>query len=411
LKISLVKLKETLEWGFVFFVLQLSTGAVVVILLSSGADEGAVVESTTMQAVWFGIYVISLGLILLRARQFISVAKRDLLLLLLVGIAVFSYHWSIAPPLTVRRSIALMGSTLFGMYVATCYSPKQILKLVVWTLSIGALLSVVLGLALPSYGIAQGGWRGIYQHKNFMGRLMSLNAVFLLLLNSGNRRYRWLVSAGIGLSAGLVLLSNSKGAWVTFLALLILLPFFKALQWKYTLAIPILIIMTLVSAVGGVWIAENLEDIVVNKLGKNFTFTGRTELWELVIEMIKQRPLLGYGYSAFWLGLNGPSGYIQLAAGWAVPHAHNGFLDLWLDLGFLGLLVFILGFLISVIRAIRSLCLTKKVEDIWPLIFLTCTLLYNLAESTILERNNFFWILYVATVLSRPVLHNSSKKS
>lgn len=415
MKISLVKFLETLEWGFAFLVLQLSTGAVVLLLSRGTGDVNVAAElsadNTALQVVWLGIYVISLCLILARSKQLIRVVNRDKLLLLLVGIALFSYFWSDLPTLTLRRGVALTGTTLFGIYLVTRYTPSQILRLVVWTLSIGALLSVVFAIVLPSYGVMSGGaWRGIYMHKNWMGRLMGLNAVFLLLLAEGNRRYRWLLWAGVGLSVGLVLLSTSKGALVTCLALLLLLPLYKSLQLKYTFVVPFSIIAILVSTMVALWIAENLEFIVVDTLGKDLTFTGRTSLWEIVIEMIKQRPLLGYGYNGFWRGLQGPSALVLDAASWAVPHSHNGFLDLWLDLGFLGVLVFVLGFVMSVIRAIRWLRLTKKVEDIWPLLFLSGILLYNLVESTILKRHDFFWIFYVATVLSRPVQHSQAKK-
>lgn len=409
MKISLVKLQERLEWIFVFLVLQLSTGAVVTRLNLSMGSEAA--DNPVLQAAWFGIYLITLCLILARRREFIPILKRDKLLLILVGIAVCSYYWSEVPQLTLRRSVALTGTTFFGIYLVTRYSPSQILRLVVWTLSTGAVLSILSSLALPSYGISfDGAWHGVYQHKNFMGRLMGLNAVLLLIVNSGNRRYRWLLWAGVALCAGLVLLSTSKGALVTLLVLLVVFPLYRSLQWKYTLAVPFLIIVILVIASGAILILENLETIVVDKLGKDLTFTGRTILWELVIEMIKQRPLLGYGYNAFWRGLNGPSAYIVNTANWAVPHAHNGFLDLWLDLGSLGGLVFLLGLLMGVIRAVRWLHLTKKVEDIWPLISITCIFLYNFSESAILKRNDFFWIFYVVAVFSRPVLQSRAKK-
>lgn len=405
MKIS-VKLLEKLEWVFGFFALQLSSGTVLNTLVS-GAEGG---DSPVLQAVWFGIYIISFCLILTRKEQFITVINRDKLLLLLVGIAVFSYHWSAIPALTLRRGVALIGTTLFGVYLATRYSPGQILRLLVWTLSIGALLSTVLALALPSYGVSLGAWRGIYLHKNLMGRLMGLNVVFLLLLNSSIRRYRWLVWAGIALSAGLVVLSTSKGALVYCLALVLVLPFYKSLQLKFTLAVPFLIILILVNASVAVGILDNLEFIVVEKLGKDLSFTGRTVLWELVIEMIKQHPLLGYGYSAFWRGLAGPSAYVVTAAQWTAPHAHNGFLDLLLNVGLLGGTVFILGFVVNVIRSIIWLRFTKKVEDIWPLLFLTATLLYNLAESTLIERHHFLWIVYVVTVFSIPVQFFRFKK-
>ncbi|WP_049558612.1 O-antigen ligase family protein, partial [Limnoraphis robusta] len=71
-------------------------------------------------------------------------------------------------------------------------------------------------------------------------------------------------------------------------------------------------------------------------IGKDPSLTGRTDLWAWAREMIDKRPWLGYGYTAFWQGLDGGSAYIIRAARWPVPYSHNGILDLWLDIGLLG---------------------------------------------------------------------------
>jgi O-antigen ligase len=301
--------------------------------------------------------------------------------------------------------VALIGTTLFGVYLATRYSSSEILRILVWTLSIAALLSVVFAVALPSYGISsnsRGAWRGIYPHKNALGSLMGVNAVLLLLLKPRNWRYRWALWAGVGLSVSLVLLSTSKGALVSFLVLLTLLPLYRSLRWNYTLAIPFLITLLLIIGGLGIWLLENLDDIVVNKLGKDLTFTGRTVLWEAVIEMIQQRPLLGYGYSAFWRGWEGPSASLLNVGDWAVPNSHNGILDLWLDLGLVGVIAFMLGLLMNFVRAVRQMRLAKTAEALWPLTLLTFIVLINLVESAILKQNNIYWILYVVTVFTRP---------
>ena len=63
---------------------------------------------------------------------------------------------------------------------------------------------------------------------------------------------------------------------------------------------------------------------------------GRTDIWVLVMRSIAKRPLLGYGYYAFWQGLKGESGNIIVAAHWVFGYAHNGVLEIWLQLGLVG---------------------------------------------------------------------------
>jgi exopolysaccharide production protein ExoQ len=416
LKIETTKVIDKLEWLFAFFVLQLASGSLIRNIFLTGVQdrtEGLATDHPIMQAIWLSIYVVSLVLVLARPRELILVLKREKLLILLVGLALFSYYWSALPAITIRRAFALAGTTLFGIYIVTRYNSHQILKLLVWTLSIGAILSPVVSLAFPSLGISpEGGWQGFYMHKNLMGRLMGLNAVFLLLLipSTTSKKYRRFMWAGVVLCSCLVFLSTSKGALVSFFVLLTLYYLYKSLQWRYTVAIPFFIISVLMGAIIALLLIGNLETIVVDVLGKDLTFTGRTILWEYVVQMIQQRPILGYGYQGFWRGLDGPSAFVVDAVSWAVPHAHNGFLDLTLNLGIVGLSIFLLSFLMSTIRAVRWLRLTKKIEDLWPLLFLSATLLYNVAESTLLERNHILWILYVITVFARPASYKQPIK-
>ena len=66
-------------------------------------------------------------------------------------------------------------------------------------------------------------------------------------------------------------------------------------------------------------------------VGKDPTLTGRTTIWRAVVVAAMKRPLLGYGYKAFWTGLQGESGNVLMSNGWSFAQAHNGFLEVWLD--------------------------------------------------------------------------------
>lgn len=412
MKTLLSKLAEILERVFVVLTLQLSAKASIP-FIRGGSDGGSnyAEGNPVTQAVWLGIYLITFCLVAVRWKRFIRVATADKLLLLLLGIAVVSITWSVAPEVTLRREIGLLGSTFFAMYLATRYSPSELLRLLGWTLSIGALLSLVSGIVLPSYGLMGGSfWRGIYIHKNAMGRLMAICAIILLLLTFSNRKYRWLTGIGVGLAVGLLLLSQAKGALVVFISLLALLPLYNALRWKYTIAVPFGIIMVIIGASGLTWLVSQSET-VLGALGKDATLSSRTYIWAAAIDMINQRPLLGYGYAAFWLGLESEySAYVWSYAGWEVPNAHNGFIDLTLDLGYLGISVFLLGYLMNYLQAVKWAHLTKSLEGLWPLLYMTFILIASQSESVTLTYKDIFWMLYVAIALStRTYLSRASK--
>ncbi|WP_206670111.1 hypothetical protein, partial [Staphylococcus aureus] len=44
--------------------------------------------------------------------------------------------------------------------------------------------------------------------------------------------------------------------------------------------------------------------------------------------------------------------------------------------------------------------ITKNVEGLWTLMYLSFLVIYNISESTLLATNSIFWILYVSTIFS-----------
>ena len=106
-------------------------------------------------------------------------------------------------------------------------------------------------------------------------------------------------------------------------------------------------------------------------------------------------PWIGRGFNAFWLGDEGPSGEIRKLAGWDVPSAHNGYLEIWLDLGLCGLAAFSVGFARYFWKSMHYFLRIEGWEGFWPVLFLTFLAVINLAQSALVSPNYFFWILYV----------------
>ncbi len=426
LSLEVIQLLEKMEKGFTVLVLLLSTGAFLTLQgvqpESAGFIEPAQEGNSISRFIWLGVYVVTLSLVAVRWKRFVYADLRSrrllllmaLLLLLLVGLAFASILWSAAPEVTLRRSIALVGTTVIGIYFAMRYSVGEQLRLLAWALGIAALLSLLFALVLPSYGISsgehEGAWKGIFDHKNTFGRIMALSALVFLLLGvrgSGYHRVAW--ASFFGLSVGLLLLSDSKTAQIIFLALLVLVPLCNVLRWRLTWAVSLPIALVLVGGGLAALLLYNAE-VVLGFVGRDATLTGRTQLWAAVLEMIRESPWLGYGYGAFWQGWEGKSAYVWYAAHKA-PHAHNGFLDLWLDLGLLGILVFVLGFLMSSLRAMVWVRSTRTAEGFYPLIILAFIFLSNFSQSAILGRNSLYWILYVAVAFSIFVPHGRRVKT
>ena len=92
---------------------------------------------------------------------------------------------------------------------------------------------------------------------------------------------------------------------------------------------------------------------VLGYFGKNTSLTGRTLLWEYAVAAIADKPILGGGYEAYWrIGNSGAEqlwfySYIPNKSGY---HFHNTFLEVTVDLGFVGLGVFVILLILIIVR-------------------------------------------------------------
>lgn len=408
----MAKIPLAAEKVFTVGFLLLSTSALTLIYSRTvNTNESASSSNPLLLSLWIGSYSFTLFLLYALRKRTVQLVTKDILVWAIVGIALLSCLWSTVPSLTFRRSILLIGTNAFSLYLATRYSLEEQLRLLAWTLGIGAILSLVFAIALPVYGIDMtGAWRGIYPQKNTLARLMVLGTIVFLLLALSIRKYRWFAWAILSLSIGLTLLSQSKTALVNLVTLLLLVILYRALRLHYTRAIPLLIFIVLIVGSAVDWFWTN-STVILSSLGKDVTLTGRTQVWEAVFQMILKRPILGYGFKGFWVdSMDSPANYVWAAAGWHPNHAHNGILNLWLELGLLGLTVFALGYLMLVIRSVSWLRSTKTAIGFWPLLYITYIFLYNQTESSLISENSFFWIIYATLSFSLPIQKNQFRK-
>jgi len=80
----------------------------------------------------------------------------------------------------------------------------------------------------------------------------------------------------------------------------------------------------------------------------------------------------------------------------AVPHAHNGFLEVWLGIGIVGLTLMLIGMWRIFRSSLNTARTHRDIEQSWPLILLLFTVLYNLTETSFLGVNSLLWMAFVA---------------
>ncbi len=394
---------STLERFFVLISLFLLSGALLPLWRQmSGFDLNFVEGDPLQQFIFAGIYAVSFLLLLLRPRRTLGALRVGIHLWPLLGWALLSVLWSQVPEVTVRREIALLGTTVFGVYLGSRFEHREFLRLLGWTLLVAVVLSYIFIFLMPDWGIMEetrwAAWRGIYVHKNDLGRVAVLAVVVFLLLAKSEPRRRYVWWSVLILAIGLLIGSRSATALVVLITLLFFVPVIKVLRFRYDLAVPLLSVFVMAAGALTWFISTNVETFL-GILGRDTTLTGRTILWEAVIYIASQRPWLGYGYGAFWLGWDGPSALVWQSISFQPSHAHNSFLDLWLALGFIGVGLFALSYFAAFGRTLELMKKAGEYLALWPTVYLLFTLLYSISESSILRQNSVLWVLYVAVVL------------
>ncbi|HTV06518.1 MAG TPA: O-antigen ligase [Acidobacteriaceae bacterium] len=317
----------------------------------------------------------------------------------LAALAALSTLWSQFPLYTIRRSLPFALAGVFGLYLAVRFPVRRqlgILRVTMLALAVG---TVVMALAFPHLGLdASAGhhadWQGVFTQKNACGRMMVLATAVLL----ADWRSTWRHVASAALFALVMFMSGSRSAWLVEAALLALwatLLLLERLDGKSRVIAVAGALGLLPVAAGAVYLS--LPDLL-EWMGRDATLSGRTLIWKQVWIFIRLRPWLGWGYDGFWHGIHGQAFRVVAAVRFMVFHAHNGFFEIWLELGLVGLALFTLSYL----RAWRRVWATLRAGEVqrvmWMVFVLALIVFYDLDENSLLIYNGLFWTLYVAAV-------------
>ncbi len=280
---------------------------------------------------------------------------RPILILALLW-CVVSVVTSWEPSLSERRFLyALVMIGIAGMMLLVPKDRRHFADL----MGIVALLLLAasyVGVALlPSLSIHQasdiaepelaGAWRGIFGHKNGASAAMVVFVLSGLMLRSLGRSAVGLLI--IALALPFLWFTHSRTA-LAELPMVVVISFFAGASRNPVIGIA----LTLATIAGlnlvaiGSMYSPSLHGLL-QALYIDPTFTGRTDIWRFVIAHIAERPFTGYGFSTFWLTEDVVYGFKDV--GWvsSVSTAHNGYLDLALQLGIPGAFLMILWLFVA----------------------------------------------------------------
>jgi exopolysaccharide production protein ExoQ len=392
----MARLLDRMEKAAAVLVLIAFCGTVLPSLLISGAIPASNAEDPGALIAFAMVYLLILGPVLLRPRGIVDALTANPAATALILLALLSTAWSIEPEVTLRRAVAFAFTTLFALHLVQRFTLREVVTLLALAVSVTTVLSLVFVLAVPAIGIDHelhpGAWKGVYFQKNVAGRTSVWLLLCLFWLERANAGARWPRRVMIALTALLLVMSDSGTGLLTAA---LVLAVFTAHRWLKADIRVLAAVLSFVALAGFLAVLAGtvfFEDALA-LIGRDPTLTGRTELWDHSLAAVAERPLLGWGYGAYWYDLNGPAAVFT--AGWGVTSAHNGWIDAAIDLGLPGfaLVAALAGGVLT--RGFRAARYGASGAGLFALAAVAATLAVSMSESVFLERHSVTWVGFV----------------
>jgi len=371
--------------------------------------------------------LLAIGLLVLATRwervKEILVNNRWLVLLMLfMGLSVI---WSNFPAISFRRYCRSVGTLAMVLVVLTERDPLESLTaLLKRCYFIHIPLSILAIKYFRNIGVAYGWdgaeemWVGLAMHKNNLGQVAMSSGLLASWLALRNWSLRNLCSSLVLLSMTLWILRGSKNShsstallgFAVGVCVLLALQCLKGrvpkVKWLLGALVLALVVCGPLVLLGSEVFETSPMEVVLESTGRDATLTGRTGLWSDILTNASHAPILGVGFGAFWVGKIGYAMYplvnwSAVTPGWRPGQGHNGYLDVLVELGPLGLALTIGAILVAFSDAVRQLPADFEFARI-RLVLLVSLVLNNFTESSLLKGTHSLWFLMLLVMVNVP---------
>jgi exopolysaccharide production protein ExoQ len=388
------------EKAFAVFALLYGSTAFTQLLLSS-EDYSAVGDENLKTPIkivfWLTLYLIAAYFTGKLYRSATSTLKQMPVFIALMGFIITSVLWSGSRSASLLSVCALLGNSLIGFYFGFRYTMQEFLRLLGWVYGIVVVCTFLSPLFTADYAIGIGYWTGFFSNKNALGVNVLIGFLVFNTLARTAKHHKWLYHSFSLLCAVLIFLSGAATCMVIFVLLVCALIFRTFAERHLSSASSRAYFGALALACLTVFAWLNVDGIL-DALGRNPDLSGRVQVWGFLMLMARTRPIFGYGYGGFWV-IGGPAQDLwdafQLDPTYA-PHTHNGYLQLLLDCGFIGLGLLLVLLFMAIRKAWAYAIATR---NFWPLYLVVALSLHNSTDTTFAARNHICWLLFVAVLV------------
>lgn len=326
-------------------------------------------------------------------------------------VAIWSAAWSPLPLTSLRGSVELLTVTVAAWGLSRALSLRSLIGVLSLALRLLMLLSLVAVVVRPDIGLVSdayegGAIKGVFVHRNALAF-----AAVLALVTAGVRHgtaKRRLVFFDLALAGGCLIGARSQTSLITAAVVLALWAAVRfSVRFKGTARLAVPVVFAVSAAVALTWVTASFAELT-KFLGRDITLTGRTDIWAAVIRESENAPILGGGWDSVWHRGLGVSYRIWSSVGFEMYHAHNGYLDMLLQLGAVGLMLLMTVTLFTIYYSTRIALGDANRTLLWPVSMGIVLLIANLTESSLTTSAGFMMLLLAFFYATRPGNSKSS---
>ncbi len=359
-------------------------------LVAQALEEGNPLDRTISSA----LILLAISILVSRSFKWDSFFSRNLALMAFISFALLSVSWSDFPFVAFKRWFRDLGSYFVILVVLSDPRPVEAVRTLLRRFSYLLVpLSILLIKYYPQIGKQYDIWTGADMYvgattsKNMLGIVCLISGLFFFWDTVTSwperklRRTRRIMLVNFALTAMTVWLMNLAHSTTSNVCLLLGCLVIAAAHSKIFRRRPALLKVLIPASFCLYLILDfglGLNGAMAGAVGKDPTLTDRTKIWAILLRM-HTNPLIGTGYQSFWLGPR-LEWFWQNSGLGHINEAHNGYLDVYLNLGLMGVFL-LLGFLVASYQTICGKLDSTSSIAILGLAAWMALVFYNMSEA------------------------------
>lgn len=406
-RLNVVRPASLILKSFAFFGFILFSGALQRPIGGSslqGSLSGTVIQESNGSIAIIGVlyYALTAAFLLVRGKPI----KLHLVLLPLILLnvwAICTAFWSADISRSLMRSAGLTGTTLFAVFLCNVLTRKQIIETLVQASVFIVLMTAAVTFLSPGYAyhsasefysIHAGLLKGTFDHKNSLAKVLSLIIIVISTLGFRTIKNKLVWALMLLLSIYLIMQTGSAKTYASVPAALLVgtaLLFVTDPRVRLWSIITGGIVWTSMSVLG---ITDYIFSLILESLDRDPTLSARTLIWnEAISAALQGNPLFGGGYEVAWD--NGIGRAVLAALGFDPRHAHNGYIMVFVELGFVGVAILAVALWLIVKKIIFTIPSGHRALYYFISAWITLFIVNNASGSFITQPADLYWLMLI----------------